>query len=170
MKNKLMTTIAGTFLALLMIFGAARVNVSGQENDSDQKASGNTRHSIVGVWETVVTPRNCETGAPLAPSFQGLSTYNSGGTYTENAGNPILRSPAHGIWQRDNGWRNYSLKFVFLRFNASGVFIGKQRVFQTLELSENGDQLTSSGRFEVLDLNGNVIGSSCSTATATRFE
>jgi len=162
-----MTTIAGTFLALIMIFGAAQVNVSGQENDSDQKAS----KSIVGVWETVVTVRNCETGGPLAPEFQGLSTYNSGGTYTETAsGNPILRSPAHGIWERENGWRNYSLKFVFLRFNASGAFIGKQRVFQTIELSEDGDQLTSSGRFEVLDPNGNVVGSGCSTVTATRFE
>jgi hypothetical protein len=144
--------------------------VSAQENDSDQKKSGNTRKSIVGVWETVVTPRNCETGAPIAPEFHGLSTYNSGGTYTENAGNPVLRSSAHRIWERENGWRNYSLKFVFLRFNSSGAFIGKQRVFQTLELSENGDQLTSSGRFEVLDLNGNVIGIGCSTVTATRFE
>ena len=163
-----MTTIAGTFLALFMIFGTAQVKVSGQENDSDQKAS----KSIVGVWETLVTPRNCETGAPLAPEFQGLSTYNSGGTYTESSGggNPVLRSPGHGIWERENGWRNYSLKFVFLRFNSSGVLIGKQKVFQTLELSENGDQLTSSGRFEVLDLNGNVIGSGCSTAAATRFE
>jgi hypothetical protein len=168
MKNRLMTTIAGTILALLTVFGAAQVGVSGQEKDSDQKTS----KSIVGVWETSVTVRNCETGAPLTPEFQGLSTYNSGGTYTESSGggNPILRSPAHGIWQRERGWRNYSLKFVFLRFNASGALIGKQRVFQTLELSENGDQLTSSGRFEVLDLSGNVIANGCSTATATRFE
>lgn len=167
-----MTTIAGTFLALFMIFGAAQVNVYGQENDSDQKSSENTGKSIVGVWETIVTPRNCETGEPVAPEFQGLSTYNSGGTYTESSGggNPTLRSPGHGIWQRENGWRNYSLKFVFLRFNSSGILIGKQRIFQTVELSENGDQLMSSGRFEVLDLNGSVIGSGCSTATATRFE
>ena len=163
-----MTTIAGTFLASLIVFGFAQIYVSGQENTSDKK----TAKSIVGVWETAVTVRNCETGAPLTPEFQGLSTYNSGGTYTESSGggNPVLRSPGHGIWERENGWRNYSLKFVFLRFNSSGVLIGKQKVFQTLELSENGDQLTSSGRFEVLDLNGNVIGSGCSTAAATRFE
>ena len=167
MKNKLMNTVAGTFLALFMICVAAPVNISGQENDSDQKPY----RSIVGVWETVVTVRNCETGAPLAPAFQGLSTYHNGGTYTENAGtNPILRSPAHGVWERESGWRMYSLKSVFLRFNASGVFIGKQRIFQTVELSDNGDQLTSSGRFEMLDVNGNLVGSGCSTVTATRFE
>src|SRR4051812_15863334 len=114
MKNKLMTTIAGTFLALLMIFGAAQVNVSGQEKDSDKMKSKNSGKSIEGVWQTSVTVRNCETGAPLTPEFQGLSTYNSGGTYTESSGggNPILRSSAHGVWQRERGWRNYSLKFV----------------------------------------------------------
>lgn len=167
-----MTTIAGTFLALFMICGAAQVNVSGQETDSDQKKSENSEKSIVGVWETSVIIRNCETGAPLSPVFLGLSTYNSGGTYTESSGggNPILRSDGHGVWERESGWRNYSLKFIFLRFSPTGVLIGKQRVFQTLELSENGDQLTSSGRFDVLDLNGNVLGSGCSTATATRFE
>ena len=168
-----MTTIAGTFLVLFMICGAAQVKVSGQENDFDQKtAEKNSSKSIVGVWETSVTIRNCETGAPLSPEFQGLSTYNSGGTYTESSGggNPILRSAGHGVWERESGWRNYSLKFTFLRFSPTGVLIGKQRVFQTLELSENGDQLTSSGRFEVLDLSGNVLGSGCSTVTATRFE
>jgi hypothetical protein len=171
MKNKLMTTIAGTFLALFMICGAAQVNVYGQ-NDSDQKKSENSEKSIVGVWETSVTIRNCETGAPLSPVFLGLSTYNSGGTYTESSGggNPILRSAGHGVWERESGWRNYSLKFTFLRFSPTGVLIGKQRVYQTLELSEDGDQLTSSGRFEVLDLNGNVLATGCSTAAATRFE
>lgn len=168
MKNKLMTTIAGTLLALFMICGAAQLDVHGQENDTDQKES----RSIVGVWETSVTIRNCETGAPLAPEFQGFSTYNSGGTYTESSGggNPILRSAGHGVWERERGWRNYSLKFTFLRFSPTGVLIGKQRVFQTLELSEDGDQLTSSGRFEVLDLNGSVLATGCSTAAATRFE
>lgn len=173
MKNKLMTNIAGTFLALLMIFGAAQINVSGQENDFNQKtAEKNSSKSIVGVWETSVTIRNCETGAPLSPVFLGLSTYNSDGTYTESSGggNPILRSAGHGIWERESGWRNYTLKFIFLRFSPTGVLIGKQRVYQTLELSQSGDQLTSSGRFEALDLSGNVLATGCSTATATRFE
>lgn len=171
MKNKLMTTIAGTFLALLMIFGAAQVNVSGQKNESDQK-SENSGNSIEGVWETVVTPRNCQTGVPVAPDFQSLVTFNKGGTVAEFAagGNPTLRSPGHGIWERTSGSRNYSLKFVFLRFSPSGVLIGKQKIAQTIELSADGDQSTSTGTVEILDLNGNVLGSGCSTATSTRFE
>jgi len=171
MKNRLMTTIAGTVLALLTFFGAAQIYVSGQEN-SDKMKPENSRKSIEGVWETVVTPRNCQTGAPVAPDFQGLITFNEGGTIAEIAGgsNPALRSPGHGVWQRENGSGNYSMKVIFLRFNASGVLIGKQKITQTNEVSADGNQSTSSGTVEVLDLNGNVLGSGCSTATATRFE
>lgn len=174
MKNKLMTMIAGTFLALLMIFVSAQIYVSAQEkeNNSDQKTSENSRKSLVGAWETVVTPRNCQTGVPVASNFQSLVTFNDGGTLAEFAagGNPSQRSPGHGVWHRENGPRSYSMKFVFLRFSPTGTFIGKQKVAQTVELSADGNQSTSTGTVEVLDLNGNVLGSGCSTAAATRFE
>lgn len=169
-----MITITGTFLVLLTVFGVAQIYVSGQEkeNDSNQKTSENSRHSIVGVWETIVTPRNCQTGAPVAPDFQGLITFNEGGTVAETASgsNPALRSPGHGVWRRENGVRNYSMKVVFLRFSPTGVFIGKQKITQTAELSADGNQSTSTGTVEILDLNGNVLGSGCATSTATRFE
>jgi hypothetical protein len=173
MKKITLKTIGSMMLAVLLAAAFAQIPVFAQKdwekNSFVEKDDSSDNKSIVGVWQTTVTPVNCQTGAP---EFQGLSTYNSGGTYTESSGggNPTLRSAGHGIWERKNGWRNYTLKFIFLRFSPTGVLIGKQRVFQTLELSENGDQLTSSGRFEVLDLNGNVLGSGCSTATATRFE
>ncbi len=183
MKNTITKKIVGMTLAVLMFAAFAQVRVSAQDNTkiADQNAAQTTEEisaqrgqnrTIVGVWQVVVTPRNCATGMPVAPEFQSLTTYNKGGTYAEFAGggNPILRSPGHGVWQRTNGWRSYSLKFLFLRFNASGVFIGKQRVTQTVELGASGDQSTSSGTVEVLDLNGNVIGSGCATSTATRFE
>ncbi|HVE59508.1 MAG TPA: hypothetical protein VNB22_22045 [Pyrinomonadaceae bacterium] len=174
MKNKFMQTIAGTILALLMIFGAAQLYVSGQEkeNNSDPKTSENSRHSLVGAWETVVTPRNCQTGVPVMPDFQGLITFNEGGTVAETASgsSPALRSPGHGVWRRENGARTYSMKVIFLRFSPTGAFIGKQRIAQTLEVSADGSQSTSTGTVEVLDLNGNVLGGGCSTATATRIE
>ena len=183
MKNTLTKKIGGMTLAILMCAAFAQIRVFAQEdikiadqnaeqmtqNLSSEREDGNT---LTGVWETVVTPRNCMTGVPVAPDFQGLITFNEGGTLAEIAGggNPALRSPGHGIWQRTSGRRNYSMKFIFLRFNASGVLIGKQRITQTLRLSADGDQSTSNGIVEVLDLNGNVLGGGCSTSTATRFE
>ena len=183
MKNTTTTKIGGMLLAISMFAAVAQVRVFAQEEyktedlNAEQTtenllSDGEYNNTLTGVWETVITPLNCMTGLPVAPDFQGLSTYNEGGTYSEIAvaANPILRSPAHGIWQRTPGRRNFSLKSVFLRFNASGVFLGKQRITQAIKLSPDGSQLTSSGGFEVLDLMGNVIGSGCSTATATRFE
>jgi hypothetical protein len=184
MKNIITKKIGGMILAVLMVAAFAQVRVFAQQEDTkieDQNAEQTTQNlssereddnPLVGVWETVVTPRNCMTGVPVAPDFQGLLTFNEGGTFSEIAsgGNPALRSPGHGIWQRTGGRRNYSMKFIFLRFNASGVLIGKQRVTQTIHLSANGDQSTTSGIVEVLDLNGNVLGGGCATSTATRFE
>ena len=83
---------------------------------------------------------------------------------------PALRSPGHGVWQREQGWQNYSFAFTYYRYDASGVFIGSQRVTATLELGASGDEFTSSSVVEVFDANDNLIGSGCATAAGTRFE
>jgi len=130
--------------------------------------------TIEGVWRTAVTLRNCQTGEPVAPTFQGLFTFNKSGTMSEygiSPGlSPALRSPGHGLWQREQGWADYSLKFTLLRYNASGVFIGKQKVTATLELGASGDEFTTNSAVEVLDANGNLVGTGCATAAGTRFE
>jgi len=40
---------------------------------------------------------------------------------------PALRGSGHGVWQREHGSQDYSLAFIFYRYNASGVFTGSQR-------------------------------------------
>ena len=130
--------------------------------------------TIEGVWRTVVTPRNCLTGLEVAPSFPGLFTFNKGGTVSEYGISPgltpALRSPGHGIWQHEEGWQLYSLKFTFYRYNASGAFIGSQRITAALELGADGDTFTTNSAIEVLDANDNVVGNGCATAVGTRFE
>ena len=84
--------------------------------------------TIVGAWTTSVTLLNCQSGEPVGvPPFPGLATFNDGGTMSEYGISPgltpALRSPGHGIWQREHGWRDYSFKFTFYRYNASGAFI-----------------------------------------------
>ncbi len=150
--------------------------VSGQ-NIQDQQSSESLSHrqrTIEGVWRTMVTPRNCQTGDPVAPPLRGLFTFNKGGTMSEYGigpgSSPALRSPGHGVWRREHGWQDYSFAFTFYRYDASGVFIGSQKVTATLELEASGDEFTSTSAIEVFDANGNLIGTGCATAAGTRFE
>lgn len=167
MKNKFTQSIVGTALAILILFGATQIFVSGQSN-------GTRERTIQGVWRTVVTPRNCLTGVQVAPAFPGLFTFNKGDTMAEYGigpgQTPALRSPGHGLWQREQGWQDYSFKFTFLRYNASGAFIGSQKITATLELGASGDDFTTNSALEILDANGNVVGTGCATASGTRFE
>lgn len=83
---------------------------------------------------------------------------------------PALRSPGHGVWQREHGSHNYSFTFTFYRYDASGVLTGSQRVTASLELGASGDEFTSSSVIEVFDANDNLIGSGCGAAVGTRSE
>jgi hypothetical protein len=150
--------------------------VSGQNiQDKQSSASSNARErTIVGAWRTVVTPRNCQTGDPVVPPFPGLFTFNEGGTMSQAGigpgSSPALVSPGHGVWQREHGWQDYSFAFTHYRYNASGVFIGSQKVTATLELGASGDEFTTNSAIENFDANDNLIGTGCATAAGTRFE
>ena len=83
---------------------------------------------------------------------------------------PALRSPGHGVWQREHGWHEYSFAFTFYRYNASAVLLGSQKVTAALVLDASCDEFVSRSVIEVLDVNDNVIGTGCATAVGTRFE
>ena len=83
---------------------------------------------------------------------------------------PALRSPGHGVWQREPGWQDYSFAFTYYRYNASGVFLGSQIVRATPEVGASGDEFASRSAIEILDVNGAVVGTGCATAVGTRFE
>jgi len=83
---------------------------------------------------------------------------------------PALRSPGHGVWEQRRGRRNYSFAFIFYRYDASGVFIGSQKVMAALELGANGDGFTTNSSIEVFDAGDNLIATGCATAIGTRFE
>src|ERR1043165_2914437 len=101
------------------------------QNRQLSASSSAPERTIVGVWRTVVTARNCQTGDPLG-SLPGLFTFNEGGTMAEYGvapgSSPALRSPGHGFWQREPGWQQYSIAFTGYRYNANGVFIGSSKV------------------------------------------
>ena len=124
--------------------------------------------SLEGVWVTQVTRRNCETGEPIGATSQTQLTFANGGTLLETVGPSILRSPGNGIWKREHG-RKYSFAQRFMRFDAAGSFVGSGVVRVALTLDETGDHYTSTATNDVLDVNGNVIGSGCATSVSTRF-
>jgi hypothetical protein len=163
MKPGTLKQILGSAL-ILMGLTAAFFSVSAQAPE----------RTVQGVWRTMVTPVNCQTGAPLAPPFRSLLTFNTGGTMSEYGispgGTPALRSPGHGVWQHGHGWQDYTYTFTFYRYNASGVFIGSQKVISALELGASGQEITTSAAVEILDANDNVVAAFCANAAGTRFE
>jgi hypothetical protein len=152
---------------------AATVAADGVADNQSSATSHGSARTIRGVWRTVVTPRSCQTGEPVV-SLAGLFTFNHGGTMSEYGigpgSSPALRSPGHGVWQREQGWQEYSLAFTFYRYNAGGLLLGSQRVRAALELGASGDEFASRSVIEVLDANDNVVGTGCATAVGTRFE
>jgi hypothetical protein len=143
------------------------------QNPSSSKSSRDNPRTITGAWRTVVTPENCQTGEPFTP-LAGLFTFNDGGTMSEfgigPGQSPALRSPGHGVWAREHGWRQYSFAFTYYRYSALGIFIGSQRVSGSLMLGWSGDDFATRSVIEVLDVAGNLIGSGCATAAGSRFE
>jgi hypothetical protein len=96
---------------------------------------------------------NCQTGAPF-PSLAGLFTFHQGGTLAEyGIGRFESRTPepGHGVWQRLAGWQLYSFAFTFNRYNASGIFLGTQRVAGELKLGASGDTFATRSVVEILD-------------------
>lgn len=168
MKNKFMQTTSGTILALLMLFGASQIIVTGQADETADRPE-HASQSIEGVWQTTVTVRNCATGVPMA-TFRGLSSFHEGGTMSETAASsgPSLRSPAHGVWEKQRRGE-YSASFIFLRFNSDGTFAGTQKTTATNILSGNGNTYNSTASVQVFDPNNNVLFTGCATAVGTRF-
>jgi len=173
MKSKFMQTAIGTLLGLLMLVGCAQLLVSAQNSSIFESAQSDDirQPDIVGVFRTTVTQRNCQTGNPIA-IFQGLSTFNEGGTLAETSSalSPALRTPGHGVWRREPGFQQYSIAFTFLRFNPDGTFFGTQVIRQSLTLVPGGNQYNTTGFVEAYNASGNLLGTGCATAVATRFE
>ena len=169
--------VSGIALAVITVWTMTVLSVSGQSIQAEHSsASSNAQErTIQGAWRTKVTLRNCQTDLPVvAPFLRGLFTFNKGGTMSEfgvgPGSSPALRSPGHGVWQREQGWKDYSFAFTYYRYDASGVFIGSQKVTATLELGASGDEFTTKSVIEVFDANDNKIGTFCATAAGTRFE
>lgn len=148
------------FASLLVLVGCSQLLVSGQSDQSNVK-------SIEGVWQTVVTPRICATGAPVGPTFPGVLMFDKGGTMT---GTSTAVTSAYGVWNRETGPRQYFFTSISLKYDPSGNLVGSRRISQNVTLDDSGNTFVSTGGFQDYDVNGNPTISGCATSTGTRFE
>ena len=159
-------TITFGIMAIITAVAVSQSTITAQNPPVDPV--GFREPSLVGVWVTQVTRRNCDTGEPIGTSRPQL-TFAEGGTFLETIAPSTIRSPGNGIWKREHGWNEYSSALRFMRYDAAGVFVGSGVVRAAITLDETGDQYTSTATNDVLDVNGNVIGSGCATSVSTRF-
>jgi hypothetical protein len=148
-----------------VLLGAGGRLEANQES-GDRAGQGQPR-AIEGVWEPVVTIRDCQTGAALF-SFLSMDTYIRGGSFLgEGNGSPSVTG--YGTWQHAGG-RNYTVVFQFFMFNPDGSPAGRLKVRSNIRLSADGAAFRASDTAEISDLNGNVVAQICGTREAKRLQ
>ncbi len=176
MNNTFSKSIRWAVFTILTLAVGMQISVFGQDKQEPAQEDNALRRNLspVGVWRTLVTPRNCDTGAPLGPPFPGLFTFNKGGTMAEYGigpgSSPALRSPGHGIWERERSWREFSFAFTFYRYDAAGIFLGSQKITANARFEPDSNSFMSNSVVNILNVNGDVVATFCATAVATPFE
>jgi hypothetical protein len=141
----------------------------------DAAARSNREGRLQGTWRVQVNPRNCQTGAPLAP-FSVLLSFARGGTLTEvtsaQAFLPGQRTPGLGVWSHTQGTAYKAVIDAFILFDSPttppGFKRGVQRIMWDIEVDL--DQITIDSSSQFFDTNGNPLAVACAGAVGTRFE
>ena len=155
-KSKSLGAVALIVLTATMAIGAS------------SSAGASTRHTgnkMAGAWIVHVVPP-----APRAP-VTSLQVYTRDGSVIESGNDgSASRSPAYGTWEHIEG-RLYANTTVFFRFDpATGASIGSMKISRTIRLAPDGQSFALVARANVLDVNGNVLGSFPVTGTGQRMQ
>lgn len=187
MKNLISNTKANLLPAALLLVLAllATTQIHAQDEDTvygektgDPSAESGTAggdgddwggRRLEGTWDTLVTIRNCQNGAPIR-TFYSIGTFMFGGTMIDStAGVPqSLKTPGQGVWNYLGG-RRYRFGFKNFNFDAGGNFTGAQIIRHTATMHPKGNSYESEGTAEFYDANGNLFMRGCSSTTARRF-
>lgn len=144
------------------------IQACGGSSDAVAQSPATVADPIEGVWEAVVTARDCASGA-VVRTFKGMNKFERGGTMAAvNNQPPALNGPALGVWRRGTTAGAYTGLFRFYRFNVDGTPAGSQKVTYTITLDAAGNASTGTIAAQVLDLNEAVVGAVCATASSTR--
>ena len=175
MKSRTMNIVAGLVLmAALVLPGTSlwtpALAATAQQQSQDQERSESQGQKLEGTWRVQVTIRDCQSGAALR-TFPAFLTFAHGGTLTETTTGfpPAQRTPGHGVWSHMDAHTYSAVSEAFL-FSPAGVWTGKQRLTQVIEIGHDADVLSSTAMNEIFDTNGNLILTGCATAVGNRFE
>ena len=163
MKLRKMSLLASlTLLAALVLMGSSSLTPAA--GAANAEANG-----LEGTWRMQVTSRDCASGTALR-TFPAFLTFAQGGTLTETTAGfpPALRTPGHGIWSHLTGHSYRAVSEAFL-FNPAGVWTGKQRLTQLIEIGDQ-NEINSTATNEIFDTNGNTILTGCATAVGNAME
>jgi len=109
-------------------------------------------HTLQGTWRVTITAVDCITGQDIL-SFPAIQTYNQGGTYT-GYGVPPGGDPGqgteYGVWQREPGSHNYSVRVVSYAYTAEGDFEARVEATVALQLT-TADSFTGTGTVQIFD-------------------
>lgn len=132
----------------------------GHDMRSESKGEG---ASIVGMWSFQFISEGNTTHNPSIPDGAildfGYSQWHSDGTEVLNSGG---RSPAQGnfclgVWEK-TGHSTYQLNHFALNYDAAtGAFLGKLSVVETVTLSPGGTRYSGRFVYTVFDTKGNKI-------------
>ena len=167
MKSRKTNLVAGLALMTALILPALCfwMPVEGAQSSPNAESQ-----RIDGTWRVQVTIRDCTSGAALR-TFPAFLTFAQGGTLTETTTGfpPSLRTPGHGFWSHLTGHGYSAVSEAFL-FNPAGVWTGRQRLTQVIEIGDQANELSSTAINEIFDTNGNLIVNGCATAVGSRME
>lgn len=160
-----------TSLATVLVMAGALCHPFGGD-----AAAGSHRHGrLQGTWRVQLNPRNCQTGAPLAP-FSVLLSFARGGTLTEVMNAQAFaagqRSAGLGVWSRTHHNAYKGVWDAFILFDSATTpplfRRGVQRLMWDFDI--DGDQMTIEAASQFFDANGNPLAQTCASGTGTRFE
>jgi len=138
-------------------------------------ASANS--SIEGLWNLVdVILDACPTGNPVR-TVVDMKMFLHDGSMIETPGSPGVGQPPFkrgvpglGSW-RHVSENHYAASFRFFRYNGiDDTFLGTQTASVDIELSKDGDSLTTTTTTDIFDANGNLIATRCTSGTGARVE
>lgn len=165
--TQIVTRAAGVAVVVGALFGAGTVAQANEQ--SANHASKAQARAIEGVWESVVTARDCRSQTPLF-SFLSMGSFIRGGSLViENNGQPFERATGLGAW-RHAGGRMFTSALQFFTYAPDGTPSGRARSSTRIRMSADGRSFRSSDTVEVSDLDGTVILQGCATQEATRLQ